>query len=299
VFDLARANRAAGDEFQTWIDKKYLDPNNPAQYAAAVTVMEKKLRDTADAAAVAGSKMPQLTALMNDAGNLNKQFDAFATTSVNAVTPALIDMFNGTTTLSNGFKSLGLTIVKALEDAIIKITIIKPLIQGISGLFGGGFGDILGSSGITYGTPGTMGSNMLGPVAANANGNAFGGSNVIPFRRGGAFTNQVFSAPTFFQFRNGGAMANGVMAEAGEEAVMPLRRGSDGRLGVSMVGGSGASGGSAGAVGDIYISVNVPEGTGADDASAIADAVKSAIVPVIDERISYHSRARGMLNNAA
>ncbi|MNY08783.1 hypothetical protein D3C86_1416550 [compost metagenome] len=44
--------------------------------------------------------------------------------------------------------------------------------------------------------------------------------------------------PTFFPFANG----IGLMGEAGPEAIMPLRRGSDGRLGVSA---QGASGGGA------------------------------------------------------
>jgi len=49
------------------------------------------------------------------------------------------------------------------------------------------------------------------------------GGNIVPFAKGG-----VVSAPTFFS--SGGGM--GVMGEAGSEAIMPLARGSDGRLGV-------------------------------------------------------------------
>jgi lambda family phage tail tape measure protein len=40
-----------------------------------------------------------------------------------------------------------------------------------------------------------------------------------------------------FKFARGGAMATGVMGEAGPEAIMPLKRGADGRLGVSGGGG--------------------------------------------------------------
>ncbi|MNL15113.1 hypothetical protein D3C87_1360840 [compost metagenome] len=43
--------------------------------------------------------------------------------------------------------------------------------------------------------------------------------------------------PTFFPFANG----IGLMGEAGPEAIMPLRRGSDGRLGISAQG-SGSGG---------------------------------------------------------
>ncbi|MGJ0510423.1 MAG: phage tail tape measure protein [Methylocystis sp.] len=61
---------------------------------------------------------------------------------------------------------------------------------------------------------------------------AFGGAQQItPFAEGG-----VVASPTYFG--NGGAM--GLMGERGAEAVMPLARGADGRLGVMAQGGGGA-----------------------------------------------------------
>jgi hypothetical protein len=72
-------------------------------------------------------------------------------------------------------------------------------------------------------------------IAANpdifAKGGAFDGG-VQKFAKGGAFTNGVFSNPTMFKFANGGKF--GVMGEAGPEAVMPLKRGPDGSLGVQV-----------------------------------------------------------------
>lgn len=54
-----------------------------------------------------------------------------------------------------------------------------------------------------------------------------------PFAKGGAFSqNGIVTAPTLFGF--GGK--RGVMGEAGPEAVMPLTRGADGRLGVAAAG---------------------------------------------------------------
>lgn len=70
----------------------------------------------------------------------------------------------------------------------------------------------------------------------SADGNAFDGSGVMRFAAG-----DVFDSPHFFKFANGGAMQNGVLGEAGPEAVMPLKRGSDGRLGVAASGGRGPS----------------------------------------------------------
>lgn len=61
-----------------------------------------------------------------------------------------------------------------------------------------------------------------------ASGGAFSQGRVMPFAKGG-----VVSAPTGFPMRGG----MGLMGEAGPEAIMPLTRGADGRLGVRAAGG--------------------------------------------------------------
>lgn len=70
----------------------------------------------------------------------------------------------------------------------------------------------------------------LGSILANANGNAFQGGNVIPFASGG-----VVSGPSFFPMSGG---KTGLAGEAGPEAIMPLSRGRDGKLGVKSAGGA-------------------------------------------------------------
>ena len=69
---------------------------------------------------------------------------------------------------------------------------------------------------------------MLGGALPFADGGAFSQGRVMPFAKGG-----VVSQPTFFPMRG----ATGLMGEAGPEAIMPLRRGADGRLGVAAAGG--------------------------------------------------------------
>ncbi len=59
-------------------------------------------------------------------------------------------------------------------------------------------------------------------------GGSFAQGRVMPFARGG-----VVASPTMFPMRNG----RGLMGEAGPEAIMPLARGADGRLGVQAQGG--------------------------------------------------------------
>jgi len=61
-----------------------------------------------------------------------------------------------------------------------------------------------------------------------ADGGAFSQGRVMPFSRGG-----VVSGPVTFPMRGG----TGLMGEAGPEAIMPLARGADGKLGVRSAGG--------------------------------------------------------------
>ncbi|MDT8856312.1 phage tail tape measure protein [Paracoccaceae bacterium Fryx2] len=69
---------------------------------------------------------------------------------------------------------------------------------------------------------------LLGGAMPFADGGAFAQGRVMPFARGG-----IVSSPTSFAMRGG----RGLMGEAGPEAIMPLARGADGRLGVQSAGG--------------------------------------------------------------
>jgi lambda family phage tail tape measure protein len=73
------------------------------------------------------------------------------------------------------------------------------------------------------------------PGSIQAKGGAWS-SGVQMFADGAAFTNSIVSKPTAFGMANG---KTGVMGEAGEEAIVPLARDSQGRLGIR--GGSSAT----------------------------------------------------------
>jgi len=105
---------------------------------------------------------------------------------------------------------------------------IGGLIGTVAGLFGGGWTSA--SAGISN----LLGGDTLGTFIslngwASAKGNVFASPGLH------AYANSVVNQPTFFPFANG----IGLMGEAGPEAIMPLRRGADGRLGVSAPGGGG------------------------------------------------------------
>ena len=76
---------------------------------------------------------------------------------------------------------------------------------------------------------GAVGS-MLGGLLPFAQGGVIAGGRVGAFARGG-----IVDGPTHFPMRGG----VGLMGEAGPEAILPLARGADGRLGIRGEGGGG------------------------------------------------------------
>lgn len=111
-------------------------------------------------------------------------------------------MFDGEK-LSGALAGLARSMVNATYNAAM-----KPLSQAAGGLLANGL-------------------NALTPFAGGA---SFSQGRVTPFATGG-----IVSRPTTFPMRGG----TGLMGEAGPEAIMPLARGPDGRLGVQTSGGSG------------------------------------------------------------
>ena len=78
----------------------------------------------------------------------------------------------------------------------------------------------------------TLASSFFGSLVGGLSGALpFAKGGVVPFASGG-----VVSAPTYFPTGKG----LGVMGEAGAEAVLPLTRAADGRLGVAAAGGQAA-----------------------------------------------------------
>ena len=77
----------------------------------------------------------------------------------------------------------------------------------------------------------------------NAKGGVYGDGRYAAFAKGGAFTNGIVTSPTRFRFAKGAGFGRGLMGEAGPEAIMPLKRMSDGSLGVAAQSAGGADGG--------------------------------------------------------
>ncbi|MEO0400740.1 MAG: phage tail tape measure protein [Pseudomonadota bacterium] len=108
--------------------------------------------------------------------------------------------------LSDALETVGNSMINATYNAAI-----KPVTNHVGGLLASGVGSLVEG------------------VLPFANGAPFSQGRVMPFAAGG-----IVSSATPFGMRGG----MGVMGEAGPEAIMPLARGPDGKLGVR---GGGAS----------------------------------------------------------
>ena len=109
--------------------------------------------------------------------------------------------------LEDVLKSLALSMSgKALDAAL------APIAKGLGGFVESLFGGLSGAHGFSRG-------GVTGPM-------------VTPFAQGG-----VVATPSYFPMRGG----LGLMGEAGPEAILPLARGPDGKLGVRAGGGGGTS----------------------------------------------------------
>jgi len=144
------------------------------------------------------------------------------------------------------FSDLARSIIADITRIVVRFSIMKPLM----GLFG------LSDGGVVDG----------GELVKSAKGNVFAKNKIVPYAYGG-----IVNKPTIFPMANG----MGLMGEAGPEAIMPLKRGKGGKLGVE------ASGGATNIVVNVDAtgsSVEGDEQQGRELGRAIASAVQSEII---------------------
>lgn len=103
---------------------------------------------------------------------------------------------------------------------------INPVTKHVGRIMGSGIEAAIGAA-MPFADGGGFAQGRVMPFA---DGGSFAQGRVMPFARGG-----VVTGPTMFPMRGG----TGLMGEAGPEAIMPLTRSADGRLGVRAEGGGG------------------------------------------------------------
>ncbi|WP_024577958.1 MULTISPECIES: phage tail length tape measure family protein [unclassified Afipia] len=141
IYNPARQSANAGREIQTLIADGTI--RNAEDYAAAWSVISKRLRDGADAAAVARSNLPGLTSFALEAGRLDKQFDQFSVGAMNNFTTSLTEIASGAKSGGDAFRDLSATVIRSLEEMVIKMMIVAPIAKSLQaalgGFAGGGF----------------------------------------------------------------------------------------------------------------------------------------------------------------
>lgn len=141
-------------------------------------------------------------AATNTQSVFTKAFDAAGTALYNFVTTG---------------KSNHHELTKALIADLKKIAIQQAIVWGVKMLFGGSVGPVQKES---------------IPISGFAKGGTFRSPSLS------AYSGGIYNTPQLFAFAKGA----GVFGEAGPEAIMPLQRGPDGRLGVAAHGGGGSGG---------------------------------------------------------
>lgn len=137
------------------------------------------------------------------------------------------------------FESLGdaaLSVLDKITDKLLNdvLNALFEVNSAGSGSSGGIFGSILGALGLGGG--GGMSSSYFPPAPSMGGGGLYANGDAFPNGVSG-FRNTIVDTPTMFKFAKG----TGIMGEAGPEAIMPLKRDSAGRLGVSAQAGSAAN----------------------------------------------------------
>jgi lambda family phage tail tape measure protein len=152
-------------------------------------------------------------------GTLGANLSNVTQTAFKGLEDAIVSL---TTTGTFNFQQFAQSIIEETTRMVTRMLIIAPLLRSLQSLFpGGGGGGLLGVASSLSKTVG---------FGVNAMGNVYAQNGIQKFARGG-----IVDKPTMFPFAKG----IGLMGEAGPEAIMPLRRGRDGRLGVQATNGGG------------------------------------------------------------
>jgi len=166
-----------------------------------------------------------------------KEYEKDAGWTSDNVSKAMTDGMQGMEDALVEFVKTGKLSFSDLTDSIIedliRMQVQASITEPLSGLLSSA-GSAIG--GYFFGDQNVAGVGDVGPIIPkSAKGNVFSGAGIS------AYSGSVVDIPTFFSAQHSKAYANGgnVMGEAGPEAILPLTRGTDGKLGVE----SSSSGG--------------------------------------------------------
>lgn len=205
----------------------------------------------------------------------NEALRGISSVASQQLTTGLADILDGTKSVSDGFRDMSRAIVRALEEALIKMLIVQPIMRSMQSLSGG-----IGGAGV--GLP----------------------MNILPFDDGG------YTGPGPKHMPKGVVHAGEVVwsqrdvARAGGVGVVEaMRKGyrgyADGGIVTAPAAPASTTPSAAGGVpsvsfGDIV--VNVPQGTDINNPTQFAQMVEATFGQVFDRKLAQAMRMRGPLN---
>jgi lambda family phage tail tape measure protein len=189
-------------------------------------------------------------------GTLGTNLSNLAQNGFKGLEDAIVSM---TTTGTFSFQEFARSIVDEIVRMITRLLVIAPLLQYVQSLINP--------------TKGLFGIPKLDTSVGF-------GTGVTGFAKGG-----IVNKATMFTFADGGSGRFGLAGEAGPEAIMPLRRGRDGRLGVQAAGGGVK-------VGEINITV---QNTGENLSPLAQKQVATQVQNLVLVTLANEKRSGGML----
>lgn len=182
-------------------------------------------------------------------------------------------LISGSEEFGTSLRKIASGVLTDIAKQLLQIYVINTAINAISNLFGpktGGFFPGVKFNPASFAMPSLLAAN--GMVAANG---------IQPFATGG-----IVDRPTLFRFASGGAGNLGLMGEAGPEAIMPLKRGRDGKLGV------------AGGGGQTNVTVNVDaNGSNVQGDAGKAGQLGKVLSLAVQQELIKHKRPGGLLSS--
>jgi lambda family phage tail tape measure protein len=216
-----------------------------------------------------------LQAILDKYPAIGSAADAAATLA----TSGMAAMIDGTKSAQEVFAEFLNTIANALMQTAAKM-IAQYIAIGIARMFAGMGGSVPTDAGgwaTSFATP-------QPGIGTGFNFDAGAMTGGMPWSFGGAMAKGgIVNSPTLFPFAKG----TGLMGEAGSEAIMPLQRGADGKLGVLASGGGG---------GDVNVVVNVDaKGSSVEGDEQGANQLGRVISAAVQSELIKQQRPGGIL----
>jgi len=240
------------------VRRQELDPTPFEQMRQNIAQLKKELAD-----------------LVNPVNQITGAANAIGT----AFSNSFINVINGSQTAREALASFFQNIANYFLDMaaqIIAKMIQMAILNSIVGLLPGAGAAPMSSKG--YFDP-ISGKGIAGPNFGLANGGIIDSGTVKRYAMGG-----IVDKPTMFAYANGGTGRFGLMGEAGPEAIMPLKRGPGGKLGVQASGG----------VGNIVVNVDA-QGTQVQGDQPNANKLGEALGAAVRAELIRQKRPGGLL----